>query len=509
VIRARRIGAGLVRTSRIRAGERIRGLEPAAAALAAAALVWIVVFSVLVVRRHEGFWDVDFDMGIYDQAVWLLARGQQFMTVRGLPVLGHHASFGLAIFAPASWLGAGPNVWNVIQVIVLALGSVPVYLLARVRRLAPWAAAALGGAFLLHPALQFLGWELLHPETLAITPLLAAWLCATRGSWRWFTFWCLLAVSMKEDVAIALIVLGLVLACMPGRPAGARKAGLLTAGIALGWFVFVAQVLLPAVSGEAAHYQGLYQGVGGSPGGILETLWNDPGNLTGRLVSSETGDFAWRLLAPFGPAGLLAPGALAVGAPQFVLDAISDVVWTRQITFHYVALPLVGATLAMVEGTAFLVRRVPRVPRWVAPAVVLACAGAATLAWGPSPIGAEYRGGWWPPVVDTRIDAKRAAIDAVPEEAAVSAVYTMVPHLSRRTEIYSFPNPWRRSNYGVPGSPTRRPERVDWLVIDRQALDADGLALLDAVLDGRADGAGPFRVVRDRADVLVARRVRG
>ena len=53
------------------------------------------------------------------RAVWLLARGQDFITVRGLPVFGHHASFGLLLFAPASWLGAGPNVLNVVQVTVL------------------------------------------------------------------------------------------------------------------------------------------------------------------------------------------------------------------------------------------------------------------------------------------------------------------------------------------------------------------------------------------------------
>ena len=495
-------------SNRLRARERFGRIEPAAVTLAVVALVWIVVFSVLVVRRHEGFWDVDFDMGIYDQAIWLLARGRQLITVRGLPLLGHHASFGLALFAPASWLGAGPNVWNVAQVTVLALGAVPVYLLARTRRLAPWAAASLGAAYLLHPALQFLGWELFHPETLAITPLLAAWLCAARSSWRWFAFWCLLAVSMKEDVAILIVVAGAVIALRPGRPPGARTAGLVTAGLALVWFVLATQLLLPAVSGEAAHYQGLYQGVGGSPGGILETLWNDPGNLTGRLVSSEAGDFAWRVLAPFGPVGLLAPVALVIGLPQFVLDAISDVSWTRQITFHYVALPLVAAALAMVEGTAFLVRRVGGLTRWLVPGVVLACALATTLAWGPSPVGSEYRAGWWPPVTDDRIEVKRVAVRAVPGDASVSAVYTMVPHLSRRAEIFSFPNPWRESNYGAPGTAPPDPTTVDWLVVDRQALDDDGRALLDQVLRGDADDGGRFRVVLDRADVLVARRAR-
>ena len=56
--------------------------------------VWIVVFGVLVWRRHALYGTIDFDLGIHDQSVWLLSRGHSFTTVRGLPVFGHHATFG-------------------------------------------------------------------------------------------------------------------------------------------------------------------------------------------------------------------------------------------------------------------------------------------------------------------------------------------------------------------------------------------------------------------------------
>ena len=200
-----------------RPAARLRRLHPAELALGLAIVVWILTFAVLVVRRQDRFWSVDFDMGIYDQAVWLLARGHDFITVRGLPVFGHHATFGLLLFAPASWLGAGPSFLNVVQVAVLALGAVPLYLLGRSRALGQWAAAALATAFLLHPALQFLGWELFHPEAIAITPLLCAYLCAVRRSWGWFALWAVVAVSFKEDLALAVVVLGLVIALRPRR----------------------------------------------------------------------------------------------------------------------------------------------------------------------------------------------------------------------------------------------------------------------------------------------------
>ena len=475
-----------------------RDTHPAAFVLGAAVVVWIATFAILVVRRHDRFYDVDFDMGIHDQAIWLLAHGRGFITVRGLEVFGHHATPGYFLLAPASWLGAGPNFLNVVQVAVLALGAFPLYLIARARGLAPWASAALGTAFLLHPALQFFGWELFHPEVMAITPLLCAYLCATRKSWRWFAVWAVLAVAWKEDVALAVIVLGLIIAWR-----GDRRVGLTAAGLALAWFVAVVFIFLPAINGGALQSEGIYFGLGGSAGGIVDTALSDPGRVTARVFSPESGGFAWRLLVPFGFAPLLAPVMLLIGFPQFLIDVLSDVPWTRVITFHYAALPFTALAIGMVEGVALLGRRLGRPARIAAPLVVLACATFGTVAWGPSPVGAEYRTGWWPPAVDARLAAKRAAIDAVPEGASVSASYTLVPHLTHRAEIYSFPNPWRTANWGVPGSASRSPKRVDWIVIDRQILGSEQ-QLLDRIL-----ASGNFRVVLDRDDLIVARRVHG
>jgi len=475
---------------------RVRRAHPAEVLLAVAIVVWIVTFAILVVHRHERFWSIDFDMGIHDQAIWLLAHGRGFITVRGLQVFGHHFTPDYLLFAPAYWLGAGPDFLNVLQVVALAAGAVPIYLLARARDLGAWSAAALAAAFLLHPALQFIGWELFHPEAIAITPLLCAYLCSVRRSWGWFAFWSVLALSCKEDVALVVVVLGLIIAVR-----GDRRVGLATAGCALAWFVVVALIAMPAINGGTTHAAGFLSGVGGSPGGIAETAVRDPGKILGRVFSSETGDFAWRLLVPFGFAPLLAPLVLALGLPQFLVDALSDVPWMRVITFHYAALPLTALAIGMVEGVALLARRFGRPARIVAPAVVLAGALFGTLAWGPSPVSAEYDGGWWPPATDTRLEAKQAAIDAVPPDADVSASYTLVPHLTHRAEIYSFPNPWRVVNWGVPGTPTRSPGRVDWLVIDRLVHGPADLALLEEIL-----GSGAWTVVRDEQAIVVARR---
>ncbi|HZP28957.1 MAG TPA: DUF2079 domain-containing protein, partial [Acidimicrobiia bacterium] len=244
--------------------------------------------------------------------------------------------------------------------------------------------------------------------------------------------------------------------------------------------------------------------------GIVRTLFEDPGRITSRLFGSGTGDYLWHLFAPFGVVAAVSP-VLALGLSQLVLNLLADVPWTRTITFHYAALPVAAIALGTVEGIAFLWRRRPRSPslgtgawmRGLLCGYVLGCALVTTLTWGPSPVGAEYHSGVWAPTSDPRLSAKRAAIALVPDGVAVSATYTLVPQLAHRAEIYSFPNPWQARNWGVHGSATRTPARVQWIVMDRTVLGPADLALFDHILASHR-----FRVVFDRDDMVVARRVR-
>ena len=472
---------------------------PAPVLLGAVITGWIVVFAVLAVRRQDRFGSAALDTGLYDQAIWLLAHGKDFITVRGLPVFGHHANPAFYLLVPAYWLGAGANFINVIQVVALGLGAIPLYLLGRDKGLGAWPSAALGSIWLLHPATQFFAWEQFHPETMAITPLLAAYLCAERRSWRWFAFWIVFAVSWKEDVAIAVAMLGLVVAIR-----GDRKIGFLTAGAAIAYFFFVMQVLLPAVSGHPAAYGDFYAGVGGSASGVLKTMFTDPRLIAGRVFSDSSAAFTWKMLAPFGVVPpLFAPITLLIGLPQFFLDLVSDVEFTRTIVYRYAALPLVAIALAAVEGAAFGVRRLGSRARVAIPAVMLACAVAATLAWGPSPIGAEYDAGYWPPAHDRRLGTKEAAIARIPADASVSATYSLLPHLAHRDDIFLFPNPFESRLWGYRDQDPRDPNDIEWVIGDTRVLVPHDAAKLRNIV-----GSNDFKIVFDRAGIVVAQRVR-
>ncbi|MGH9182013.1 MAG: DUF2079 domain-containing protein, partial [Acidimicrobiales bacterium] len=147
-------------------GDRLVGADRAWLVVTAMVVAWIAVFAPLVWQRHSRFGSFSFDLGIFDQAVWLLSRppfGDGLITVRGLTVFGHHAEPALYLLAPFYWLGAGPQFLNMVQVVSMALGAVPLFLIARDRLGYGWIALPVCVAYLLHPALGFMAWELFHP----------------------------------------------------------------------------------------------------------------------------------------------------------------------------------------------------------------------------------------------------------------------------------------------------------------------------------------------------------
>ena len=79
-----------------------------AARLAAAlGLAQCALLSALVTRQLRGAGSSNWDLGIFNNAVWNLARGRAFMSYRGMDVLGHHFNLIFYAFAPVSWMGAG------------------------------------------------------------------------------------------------------------------------------------------------------------------------------------------------------------------------------------------------------------------------------------------------------------------------------------------------------------------------------------------------------------------
>lgn len=475
-----------------------RRFDAAFASVLAITAVWIVVFGRLIYLRHARFATFDFDLGIHDQAIWLMTHeGHGFLTVRGMPALGHHTTFAYWLFAPFYWLGAGAQFINLVQVVSLAAPAVLLFLIGRDRMRSSWHAVPFAVAWLAHPSTQWLVWETFHPEAMAIVWVIAAYRFASTGRWRWYWVCVAVALSWKEDIGLAVVMLGIVMLFWRQR-----RRGLITIGLGAAWFVLMSMVLMPHLTGHGTHAGTFYGSLGNSTTEVAVNSVTHPDLVIERLDDNNAIGYANRINEPFGYTGVLSPLPLLIGVPQAMISMLSTAYFVIDPRYHYVSVPLTAAALAMVEGVS---RIRPRRIRTALGCLILVTAVMASRTNGVSPIGRQYDDGFWPKpnartaVLDAAVDR---AQDAAGDNDGVAATWNLVPHLTHREHIYTYPNPWRVVNWGVAGEDPHATTDVNWLVLDLTKVGPDDRAIYDDLI-----GSGSFVLDFDRDQVIVAHRV--
>jgi uncharacterized membrane protein len=470
----------------------------------AIAAVFSLVFGLLGVNHHRNYGTWSYDMAIYDQGFWLVSRGESFMTVRGLDFWGHHLNLVALVFVPFYWLGAGPSFLYLVQAVGLGMGAVPVYLIARDRFAQPLIGLMFSFVYAMYAPIQWISWANFHPEALVITPLLYGWWFAQRRQWRPFFIALLVALSMREDTALAVVMLGFVLALRGWRSPVTRKIAAGTAALGAVWYLVATRLFLPAFNGWAQpFYIEYFYGSYGST--MPEIGWNilkRPDRVVSDATQPDRLRFYRDLLLPLGALPLAGFAVLLVAAPQMLASVIGASPYARQIRYQYTSVMIAPIIIASIEG-AWALWRFQGVRR-VLPVWLLLSSFVSNVAWSPSPISkhtAVWSGYDGP---NGRLATLDAAVAMVPEGAAVTASYTLLPHLAHRKHAYDWPNPfvpayWGNDNCDRLPAPTI----VEWIVIDRFAVGDAQQAMFEAMI---ADG-GPFEVQLDVDNIVVAKRV--
>lgn len=176
-----------------------------------------------------------FDLGIYDQTLWLLADGQTFNTVAGIHVLGAHFSPILYLLSPLSAVPGGAIPELVFEGLWMATAVVPIYLIARHLGRDPRPLVVLG---VVHPGVFAAAWWGFRPWNLAYPVILWAALLILRHP-RWLTVVAagLVSLAFREDLGlwVGLVAVSLALATRirwkqvvaAGVPIAAATGGLL------------------------------------------------------------------------------------------------------------------------------------------------------------------------------------------------------------------------------------------------------------------------------------------
>lgn len=456
------------------------------------AVVYVVVLSLESVSAHRSF-VTGFDTALYDQLLWLLANGHEpFSTVVSKPMLADHFQPGLALLTPLYWLGAGVPTLLVVQSAALAAAGPALYALARASGARPALAAVPALLWIVSPFVARLNlWE--FRPTAFVSALLVLgvlgvvqgrlWLLATTG---------ILALSLKEDVALVYLALGAVLVIR-----GQRRVGGVVAAASAAWFV-VASLVIRSGSGSLEAFGRRFAGDrGDSVGEALVWMARHPLETAGD-VARESLVYLVALLASTGGLPLLAPLWMLLALPSAAHNALSAYEPQHLLSYHYHQLTMTGLFVAAALGVARLQSAGRNVRIGAGAGIALAV------------ILAVAAGNWahahWTQNIRLPRETTRAALAVIPADAPVAATTHLLPQLSRRTEVYTLPEPFVRLDTGSPLTDeelAERARRVRYVAYRENDLPVEYEGTAEAVLallerEGFAPvaRAGPVTVFR-------------
>ncbi len=480
-------------------------------AVLALATLYATYFSFYTCIYHQRFSTYAYDLGTFDQGVWLAGHGSDlFVTVRGLHLLGDHVRLFSFVLAPLYYLWDDVRALLILQSVAIAAGA---WFLCRIaqRELPdrPWLVLAICAGWLLHPAVQNLNLDHAHPDAFASTLILAS-IDFLRGGTlpRVGPFWiaAALAMSCKEDVPLVFVAMGLVMMLDEKQ----RGLGAKLASVAVVYFAICVALILPHFNGIGFFRL--------DKGGFLAGLGSqgfDPGWIAGRLLSPQSAAYLFVLGAPHLFLFVLAPLWLVPALPSIAANLVSDASYMRNLHYHYHTsiVPFLFlatiAAFAKVRHWRTLTARVrardetgtaagDRLAAWtsralgvfevLAPAAILGASLAANVTWSKVPVHrTRVLLEMWESLGKDDARARiREALATIPSEAVVAADYSLVPHLAHRRGIYMLPNPFEASYWGISGENPADPESVDYIAL-RKDKGGDLVASLvaDLVESGR------------------------
>jgi uncharacterized membrane protein len=338
----------------------------------------------------------------------------------------YHWSPSLALLWPLLALTHNAVVLQIVQAFATVATAPLTYLLAR-PYVSERLATRLGIVALLYPPLVAVGFDEFHELGFFSPLVLALAVTADRGLWWWFAACALFGIGLREDVALELVIFGIVLFAIGARPAregrglldGAPRdpRRLATAGGALAVAAAASValyfgVILPRVgSWRPEHFYDYAFAKG--PLALVAAAFLHPLEVAGATFTR--GRFTYALEAVVPLALLPACSAwifLAIPGAMIVLLANSADVW--RMGTHYAALWIPWLLIASVGAVAAIGRRYGEITarRWTS-AAIAACI-VFLIAFNPMHPLHYLR-----PAYADRTDA-RLALACVPHDATLS-----------------------------------------------------------------------------------------
>ncbi len=419
-------------------------------------LAFAVFFSYLASMRHENFHSRRIDLGNMEQSVWNLTHGNGFVLTdpfgdQNIPRLAVHADFLLIVIAPLYMLWSDPKLLVILQAVIMALGALPVFWIAKDRLKSEWLALLFAAAYLLYPPVQRMSLHDFHAVALSMTFLLFAYRFMDTKRYGLFLLFAVLAGMGKENIWLVVGLMGLWIAARQGKP----LFGSMVAVAGFGAFYVLYWLVMPQAQVSGQHFALTYlSDFGESQSGIVAGILRQPVTVMTTLLRSDRLAYYATLLFPLAFLPLVSPVPLLFALPGLLMTSLSSNGLMRVIDYQYTSDITPFLFVSAIAGFAAVIRRkekpgitsvrTVRVPL----IVLLVTLSVGVFTWGEIPLTARDRFYYfvWPIPSTPLMRQVERTIDS---RYTVSATNDIGAHFARRKFLYNFPVRAKEADYAV------------------------------------------------------------
>ena len=202
---------------------------PAAQLFGPPSVIWMAgaaaaIFFLCSSLRHALFQSTAWDLGIFDQVIYLISQGKPpISSFLGFHIMGDHASWIFYILALFYKIYPDVHWLLAVQAVALAAGALPVWSLANLAGLNHQKSATMAAVYLLYPVVFNINLFDFHPEVIALPAILWAILAARLSQpWR-FCVAVILILGCKGVLALTVVAMGLWLLLFERESLSGRK----------------------------------------------------------------------------------------------------------------------------------------------------------------------------------------------------------------------------------------------------------------------------------------------
>lgn len=419
-------------------------------------LVFLMVFYVVVlgnlsIQRHDSFAS-NFDLANMDQTVWNTLNGRFFALSGAEETISRfsiHSDLILVLISPIYLLWDDVRALLILESVMLALGSIPVFWLTRKVLKSKLIALVMVIVYLLNPGMQWTDIYDFHGVSLAIPFLLAAFCFVMSKKWRWFYLFAFLALITKEQVSLILVMFGVVMIFMFREV----RRGILVILSGLFWFVLMVFVVIPYFSQSGSHWAfGWYP----FSGEILseQERFSNLVNIGERFTSESASDYYISLTRPFGYFPLLGFPWLVLALPDLLINLLSSHAQMRSIVFHYDSGIVPALVIATIFGLSnieiglkriWFLKRFSRLGVYLSMMFILLMALRFNYYFSPLPTTPSC---WCLSYQVSKEDREFARVlSEIPAGASITASGNVRPHLTHRENAFTLPNAVESADY--------------------------------------------------------------